>query len=169
MQFLLFAIFISSVASGISRYRTWYPTNSKVSKTFDYRSLGSEIWAIQYEVSFPSRIKSRKFITGIYIHLIILNQRKSFIIYGFTDSIIQMIVSFRSLYSRWYPISCAFQVVKTMIRVFVPKTGFWPNFKALDICLNEIWLCESCAIGNAFMPSQKCRWCGGKKISPVSI
>ena len=166
MQFLLFAIFISSVASGISRYRTWYPTNSKVS---DYRSLGPEIWAILHKVSFPSRIKSRKFITGIYSHLIIQNQRKSFIIYGFTDSIIQMIVSFRSLYSRWYLISCGFQVVKTMIRVFVPKTGFWPNFKALDICLNEIWLCESCAIGNAFMPSQKCRWCGGKKISPVSI
>ena len=42
------------------------------------------------------------------------------------------------------------------------QTTTWPSFQALDICLNEIWLCESCAIGNAFMPSQKCRWCGGK-------
>ena len=33
MQLVIFAVFISSVSTvtGLSRYRTWYPTNSKVS------------------------------------------------------------------------------------------------------------------------------------------
>ena len=33
MQLVIFAVFISSVSTvtGLSRYRTWYPSNSKVS------------------------------------------------------------------------------------------------------------------------------------------
>ena len=107
MNFILFAgiIFISSFSSvsGLSRYRTWYPTNSKVSYTLD---TNQTVWIgkhlldfgplecvlrelylkgnveILIKVSFQSRIKSRKSLTGIHMNFISY-KRKSFIIYEF--------------------------------------------------------------------------------------